>query len=436
MKFRSPRLQLRHLTPVLLALCVTLLGGQCPDYRSRVVASGFDAPVFLTAPPGDPRLFVVEQPGRIRVVAANGVVQSISAPFLDIVGRVQAGGEQGLLGLAFAPDYATSGIFYVYYVDLGGNLQLSRFLRSAGDPDLADPDSERLVLNIPHPSNSHNGGTIAFSPVDGMLYLGLGDGGFANDFLRTAQDPQSLLGKMLRLDVSGGPDAPYSIPPDNPFVGDDGVRDEIWASGLRNPYRFSFDRETGDLWIADVGQGLREELNFEPAGSPGGLNWGWPIHEGTVCYYPAAYPGSACEDPAAPTLYHFPVWEYDHSQGCAIIGGPAYRGSSLPFPGAPWLADLCSQRIWTRPPGSATVDMTPYVAPAGGFPDLIYGMGEDGFGEIYVTVASGTLHRIEYLPDEDGDGIPSASDNCPAHHNRTQADGDDDGSGDACDATP
>jgi glucose/arabinose dehydrogenase len=434
MKGRFPRLAVRRLALLLLLACAGLFGAQCPQYRSRVVASGFGAPLFVTAPPGDPRIFVLEQPGRIRIVDAGGTLRP--TPFLDLIGRVSSGGERGLLGMAFAPDYETSGIFYVYYTDPGGHSQLSRFLRSASDPDLADPDSERMLLNVLQPASNHNGGTVAFSPVDGMLYLGLGDGGGFNDTYRTAQDPQSLLGKMLRLDVSGGPDAPYTIPVDNPWAGDDGVRDEIWAFGLRNPYRFFFDRETGDLWIADVGQGLREELNFEPASSPGGRNWGWPIHEGTVCYFPAAYPGSACEDPAAPALYGFPVWEYSHSLGCAIVGGPAYRGASLPFRGAPWFADLCSRRVWTLPPGGPAVEMTSRVAPAGGFPDQIYGMGEDGLGEIYVTVVSGTLHRIEYLPDGDGDGIPNASDNCPAHHNRTQADGDDDGSGDACDATP
>jgi glucose/arabinose dehydrogenase len=430
---RVPRRAQRLLAPALLLLCVAIVGAECPKYRSRVVASGLGAPLFVTAPVSDPRLFILEQAGRIRIVNAAGAL--LSTPFLDIRDRVSSGGERGLLGLAFPADYATSGIFYVYYTDLAGNSQLSRFLRTAGNPDVADPDSERLLLNVVQPASNHNGGTIAFHPLDGTLYLGLGDGGGSNDFYRTAQNGQTLLGKMLRLDVSGGPDAPYQIPPDNPFVGDPGVRDEIWAFGMRNPYRFFFDRETGDLWIADVGQGQREELNLEPAGSPGGLNWGWPIHEGTVCYFPAAYPGRSCEDPTAPVLYSFPTWEYDHSLGCAIVGGPAYRGFSLPFRGAPWFGDLCSRRIWTLPPGGVAVEMTSRVAPSGGFPSAIYGMGEDGFGEIHVTIVGGTVHRMEYLPDADGDGLPDMGDNCPAQHNRTQADADGDGTGDACEST-
>jgi glucose/arabinose dehydrogenase len=424
---------------LLIACAVVALvavgAGPCGRYRSTVVASGFGVPVFVTAPAGDPRLFVVELGGRIRIVDASGAV--LPVPFLDISARVLSGfGELGLLGLAFPPDFASSGAFYVYYTDLAGDSQLSRFLLLPGESDRADPDSERELLSVEQPDTNHNGGTIAFGPHDGMLYLGLGDGGGSNDQYRTAQDPQSLLGKMLRLDVSGGPDAPYTIPPDNPWAGDAAVRGEIWAFGLRNPYRFFFDRQTGDLWIADVGSGSREEVNFEPAGSPGGLNWGWPVHEGSLCYFPAAYPGLSCDDPSAPDSYAFPLWEYDHGQGCAIIGGPAYRGASLPLPGWNWFADLCSGRVWTFFPVGPAVDMTSRVAPPGGFPSAIAGSGEDGFGEIHWTTLGGTIHRLEHAPDADGDGIPDARDNCPLAFDRSEADADGDGLGDACDPTP
>jgi hypothetical protein len=264
-----------------------------------------------------------------------------------------------------------------------------------------------------------------------MLYVGFGDGGGPDDPYRVAQHPRTFLGKVLRLDVSGGPDAPYRVPPDNPWAGDRLVLHEIWAVGLRNPWHLHFDSESGDLWIADVGQDQREELNLELDGSGGGFNYGWPIHEGTTCNMPTAYPSRPCEDPNAPNRFTFPFWEYPHDQGCAVVGGLAYRGRSLLFTGWTWFADLCSARVWTLPPGARPVDMTARVAPPGGFASIT-ALGEDGFGEIHVVALDGTIRRLELLPDRDRDGHPDVVDVCPTVPDRHQTDTDGDGIGDAC----
>jgi glucose/arabinose dehydrogenase len=231
----------------------------------EVVLAGLDRPLRLDAPPGDPRLFVVEQGGLIRVFDRGGADRGV---FLDLTAATLAGGERGLLGLAFAPDYATSGRFYVNYTDNGGDTRIVRYTVSAADPDRADPASAEELLLVDQPYGNHNGGMLAFGP-DGMLYAGLGDGGSGGDPQNRAQDPSSLLGKLLRLDVSGA--TGYAVPPDNPFVGGS-PRGEIWALGQRNPWVFSFVRATGDLWIADVGQGDMEEIDFAPEDDPGGRN--------------------------------------------------------------------------------------------------------------------------------------------------------------------
>ena len=241
------------------------------------VASGLSSPVDLTSPDGDPRLFVVEQAGRIRVIR-DGVVAE--TPFLDIRDRVRAGGERGLLGLAFHPRYVENGRFFVDYTDAAGTV-VERY-RVSGDPDLADPASAFPVLRVAQPFANHNGGQVAFGP-DGMLYAGLGDGGGAGDPLDQGQDVETLLGSILRIDVDSA--EPYAIPPDNPFAAGGG-RPEIWAYGLRNPWRFSFDTPTGRLYIGDVGQDRREEIDVAGAGD-GGLNFGWPTTEGTLCFRPA-----------------------------------------------------------------------------------------------------------------------------------------------------
>jgi glucose/arabinose dehydrogenase len=389
----------RRIRPLccLLALLAggSLLGANCqPPVHATRVASGLLAPIYLTAPPGDARLFVVERSGRIRIVEGGAI---LATPFLDLRGKVASGGEQGLLGLAFPADYAARGQFYVYYIDLAGDSVLSRFVVSA-NPDLANAASERIVLRVDQPAGrtNHKGGTIAFSPADGLLYWALGDGGGTNDPDNLAQNPASLLGKMLRLYVGGGPTSTYSIPPDNPFVGNDGVRDEIWAFGLRNPFRFSFDRASGDLWIGDVGQGQREEVDHERAGDPGGRNYGWKVHEGTLCHLPQ--PGLPCESPGNPNRFTFPVYEYaTHSNGtCAITGGVVYRGSVASLRGAYLFSDYCNNRLMGRSLNGQVVDLSADLQVDAGVVDGVVALGEDGFGEVYlVSLDSGDVHRLE-----------------------------------------
>jgi glucose/arabinose dehydrogenase len=282
-----PRFRAALLLLTLLAAGLVGLPARAALLAEALVASGLDTPMFALAPWGDPRLFILERPGRI-LILKDGSVRA--APFLDIATSVGTSGEGGLLGLAFPPDFAASGAFYVYYTDTAGDSVISRFFVSGADPDVADP-AETVILTVGQPYSNHNGGTIAFGG-DGFLYFSPGDGGSGNDPGERAQDPTSLLGKMLRIDV-GLPLAPgstpvpgtgYGIPVDNPWAAaGDGVRDEIWAFGLRNPYRFSFDRNTGDLWIADVGQDAIEEIDFEPRDDPGGRNWGWDVMEADQC---------------------------------------------------------------------------------------------------------------------------------------------------------
>ena len=266
--------------------------------------SGLSQPVHIAnAGDGSGRLFVVERGGTIRVIR-NGDL--LGVPFLDIADRVgSAGGEQGLLSVAFPPDYASQGHFYAYYTDLSGNVVVARYFLTV-DPDVADPAGEQVVLSIPHPTyGNHNGGQLAFGP-DGYLYAGTGDGGGGGDPFGNAQDPGVLLGKLLRLDVESSSPLTYTIPASNPYTQTAGYRGEIWALGLRNPWRFSFDRLSGDLYIADVGQGSREEVDFQAAAGAGGENYGWNVLEGSLCYDPP----SGC---TPPSLYVPPVAEYDHS---------------------------------------------------------------------------------------------------------------------------
>lgn len=367
------------------------------------IESGFIKPVHIThAGDGSGRLFVVEQTGRIYILI-NG--NKISTPFLDIRDRVLSqGGEQGLLSVAFPPGFGTTrNHFYVYYTRSNGDNRVSRF-RLSGTPDVADPGSEQLILLLPHPTyQNHNGGQLVFGP-DGYLYIGTGDGGGGGDPFDNAQNPGSLLGKLLRIDVepdvavvpsdspykaylplmarSEGP--AYSIPPDNPFVGKPGYRPEIWALGLRNPWRFSFDRNTDDLYIGDVGQGSREEIDFRPASSNGGENYGWNIMEGLSCYPP----GSSCSS-AGLTL---PVIDYTHSSGCSVTGGYVYRGSSfLTMQGIYFYGDYCSGIIWglQRNLGNWENRLL-----NNGDQTQITSFGEDQAGELYLTTLSGTVYRV------------------------------------------
>jgi glucose/arabinose dehydrogenase len=295
----------------------------------ELVVDGFKSPVFVThAGDGSGRLFVVEKPGRIGVLGSDGQEQGT---FLDIADRVGSSGfEQGLLGLAFHPQFSATGRVFVYYTDKKGNTVVSRF-QANDDRTGADPASEVVLLTAEQPAANHNGGMLAFGP-DGMLYIGLGDGGGANDRYGNGQKLSSLLGKILRIDADSGETAVASA--DNPFVGREDVRPETWAYGLRNPWRFSFDRQTGDLWIADVGQGDWEEVNLQPAASLGGENYGWPIMEGAHCF-----DAETCDQ----TGLTLPVAEYAHGEDCSVSGGYVYRGSAQPrLQGIYLYGDYCS----------------------------------------------------------------------------------------------
>jgi glucose/arabinose dehydrogenase len=303
-----------------------------PEVVLTSVVAGLNLPVHIThAGDGSQRLFVVEQVGRLRIVKA-GVL--LDTPFLDIQSRVSCCGERGLLSVAFPAAYASVQHFYVNYTDVSGNTVVARY-HLTGDPDVADPDSEQIVLTIEQPYTNHNGGQLAFGPHDGHLYIGMGDGGNAGDPEERAQNPSELLGKLLRIEVEAGDPLTYTIPATNPYTQTVGYRDEIWALGLRNPWRFSFDRRTGDLYLGDVGQSLYEEVDYQPASSPGGENYGWDIMEGFHCFEPPD-----C-NPSGLTL---PVVEYQHLDGnCSVTGGMVYRGSSsFLLQGVYLYADYCS----------------------------------------------------------------------------------------------
>ncbi len=335
-------------------------------YALRKIVSGLDEPVYLTyASDGSGRLFVVEQPGRIRILQ-NGAL--LADPFLDLTDLVNdSGNEQGLLGLAFHPDYAANGLFFVNYTDANGDTAVVRYSVSA-DPNRADPASAKMILQVAQPFPNHNGGDLVFGP-DGYLYIGLGDGGSAGDPQGNGQNLKALLGKLLRIDVNQGD--PYGIPPDNPFVGHPEARPEIWAYGLRNPWRYSFDRATGDLYIADVGQNAYEEIDYQPAGSQGGENYGWNFMEG-------AHPFKG----QAPAGLSAPVVEYLHQVGgCSVTGGYVYRGPSLPALNGVYLyGDYCSGQVWALYRSGSSWEN---VALLNAF-FTISSFGEDANGEVYV----------------------------------------------------
>jgi glucose/arabinose dehydrogenase len=342
-------------------------------------AHGFTSPVTITHT-GDSRLFVVDQPGSVFIVDSSGQVNPV--PFLDITGKVTYQGEQGLLGLAFHPDYRNNGYFYVYYIGAGDSSHIARFSMLAGNPEKADPQSEMKIMTLAQPYKNHNGGNLVCGP-GGYLYIGLGDGGSGGDPQNGAQNPVELLGKILRIDVDHG--NPYSIPESNPFYGLSPVRNEIWAIGLRNPWRFSFDRKTNDLWIADVGQNALEEINFQPAGSHGGENYGWRCYEGDQPFNEA---GCAPAD-----SFSFPVYTYPHGDECSVTGGFVYRGDSLsPFYGKYFFADYCSDRIWTLHQESTGWVRENFGQFNGnGFSTF----GEDSRGELYVAGHSnGMIYKI------------------------------------------
>jgi glucose/arabinose dehydrogenase len=357
----------------------------------KQVASGLGTVTGITHA-GDARLFLTARDGRILIRAGGGNV--LPQPFLDIHDQTTTDGERGLLSTAFHPHYAETGFFFVNYTNLQGNTVIARYHVAAGDPNLADPASAKILLTIAQPFSNHNGGQLQFGP-DGYLYIGMGDGGDANDPACRAQKTDGLLGKMLRIDVDQNVATPpyYGIPPSNPFRGAGNPLDEIWASGVRNPWRFSFDRQTGDLWIADVGQGRREEIDFQPAGDHGGENYGWKIMEGTLCNLSEACPASvpACDSAA----FTPPVLEYDHGSGCAVTGGYVYRGSAVTaLRGSYVFGDLCSGTIWVaaRQGSGFTVRTV-----SGTIPQLI-SFGEDSSGELYASNVGGQLFRFDPTP--------------------------------------
>jgi glucose/arabinose dehydrogenase len=344
----------------------------------KPVIAGLVRPVGIThAGDGSDRLFIIEQAGHIHIFK-DGTL--LSTPFLNIQERVgSTGNEQGLLGLAFSPRYSENGLFFVNYTDLQGNTVIARFERSTENPDLADPESETIILTIDQPFPNHNGGMLAFGP-DGFLYIGMGDGGSAGDPFGNGQSLNTLLGKILRIDVNSGD--PYSSPVDNLFV--EGQRPEIWAFGLRNPWRFSFDRLTGDLYIGDVGQNRLEEIDFLPAGSPAGSNFGWSFFEGTEPY-----------EEVIPTDLSiiYPVAQYTHSNGCVVTGGVVYRGNNLPeFYGIYLYGDYCYGSIWGLYKDEQGVWQNQLLFENTG---NISSFGEDENGEIYLADLNGIIYRLE-----------------------------------------
>jgi glucose/arabinose dehydrogenase len=360
----------------------------------------FDEPVLVTSPPDDPRLFVVSKHGAISIIKGGRVLKE---PFLDIAERVDSGrapNEQGLLGLAFHPDYAKNGRFYVFYTRLDGSEQdpspdrVSEFRVSKGNPDVADPESEREILELEDLESNHNGGMLAFGRDDGYLYIGMGDGGSGGDPDGNGQDKSTLLGDILRIDINSTK-TPYAIPPDNPYVGaggDPAPADEIFISGLRNPWRWSFDRNTGDMYIGDVGQNAWEEIHVLPAGQQAGANLGWNTMEGNECFPPEK------KDCNRDGLV-LPVDTYVNNGGEAVVGGYVYRGACFPdIQGWYFYGDYANENIvkfvFADGQASEKEDVTEDIDPD----SIIQGLssfGEDAYGELYVvSLGGGAIYRI------------------------------------------
>lgn len=374
------------------ALLVSLAGLSAAPASAQALAvekvtGGFSNPVLLTAPAGDDRLFVVEQNTGLIRIYVNG--QILPLAYLNLSAKISTGGERGLLGLAFHPDYANNGRLFVNYTRGNGNTVVAEHRVDPNNPNRALKKTVQTILTLVQPFVNHNGGCIRFG-LDGMLYIATGDGGSGNDPGGRAQNLTNNLGKMLRLDIDLP--APF-IPGDNPFVGDPNANDEIWAYGLRNPWRFSFDRSTGDLWIGDVGQNAREEIDFAPFASTGGENYGWRCMEGFQC---TGLSGCTCND-AALTL---PIHDYGHGGNCSVTGGHVYRGAIPGLGGTYFFADFCSSSIWSlRWDGnniSEFTDRTVELEPPGADTiDQIASFGEDSKGNIYILDhADGELYRI------------------------------------------
>ncbi len=387
---------MRLLLFLALALSSITLWAQ-PTLAFQTLATGLTQPTDVTgAGDGSGRLFITEKTGRIKIFDLN-TNTVLPTNFLNLSGQIRTNSERGVLGIAFHPDFANNGEFFVNYVSNGvgapssGQTVVSRFTLNNPADNVTLLSSEEIIITISQPFSNHNAGDLAFGP-DGMLYIPTGDGGSGGDPNDTGQDPNSLLGKMLRIDVDSDPSLPYTIPADNPFIGDPTVRDEIWALGLRNPWRISFDRVTGDLWIGDVGQGLREEVNFQAAGSAGGQNYGWDCREGLIGYNgPPGGPAAAC---TAGSVYTDPIFDYDHSSnlgGLSLTGGFVYRGQQADdLLGWYVCADFVFGRFFLLPPGD---DGSGLVRQNVSFTDITT-FGEDDEGNLYLANFDGALMRI------------------------------------------
>ncbi|EDP69903.1 hypothetical protein FBALC1_10237 [Flavobacteriales bacterium ALC-1] len=379
-----------------LVFTISFLYSFAQDLDLELIASNFDRPVSIKNS-GDGRLFIAEQDGVIKIIGEDGTIQNGS--FLDINDRViNSGNERGLLGLAFHPNHETNGYFYVNYINNSGNTVISRFTLQWPNPSLANPNSELEILTYSQPFDNHNGGDMAFGP-DGYLYISSGDGGSGGDPQNNSQNTSNLLGKILRIDINSTTATEnYVIPPDNPFAGSTSAREEIWAYGLRNPWKFSFDRMNGDIWIADVGQDDYEEIN-RASGSDGGLNYGWRCYEGN-----AVFNSNNC--PNSNTLT-FPVSAYNHfTDGqfkCSITGGYRYRGTNYPnFEGRYFFADACSQEIGyliyndVNDTWSKTFQQ---------FSGSLVAFGEDNIGELYVSTLGGDIYKLVDNTLSQGDNL-------------------------------
>jgi glucose/arabinose dehydrogenase len=378
---------------ILAGVSLLLSGGCLPGQWAqigweKVVAEGLTQPTLATgAGDGSGRLFIVELGGRVRILREGGLVEK---PFLDLTSRIGFDTEAGLLSIAFPPKFAERKHFYADFIDAERNVVIARYKVSSDNPDVADPASEEILLTIPQPFGQHNGGMMAFSPVDGMLYISTGDGGigviteeeFANDPLDNGQNPGVLLGKILRIDTESGV-SPYAVPPDNPKK--QGWLPEIWSIGWRNPWRFSFDRATGDFYAGDVGSDDYEEVNYEPAGM-GGLNYGWSAREGIHCVWDK--PCVERNDLVDPAL------EYAHGQGCSVTGGVVYRGAKFPeLAGTYFYADFCKSTVWAMKRIAGlwqSASMGPSRA-------LAVSFGEDDDGELYLVDHKGALLRMAQI---------------------------------------
>ena len=363
-----------------------------PMLELEEFATGLQFPVNITHA-GDERMFVVGKQGIIQIVDAEG--QVLPTPFLDIVDRVEQRNppnEQGLLGLAFHPNYAENGYFYVNYTGAGRATRISRFQVDADNPNHADSTTEFVILTINQPFENHNAGDLAFGE-DGFLYIPMGDGGAGGDPQNNGQDRQRLLGKILRIDVdTTTTETNYGIPVDNPFVGDTTTLDEIWALGLRNPFRFSFDRETYDIWIGDVGQNAREELNFLPADQHKGANFGWKCKEASLDFFPDVCPPDS--------ELTFPIFEYTtnaNGDGCSVMGGYVYRGSQFPnLYGHYVFADYCSGKMWTALPNPDSAGTWDFIDHGVSGRFEIAGFGENAAGELFlVYLNQGIVYQVK-----------------------------------------